>query len=67
VIDESNRQLEKQNEQRSSTLRGITIDRSNEDTNAFDSIRFNLESDSHVIDESELHREKQKEPIISTE
>jgi hypothetical protein len=53
VIDESDLQLEKHDEQRSSTLRGITIDWSDEYENADDSIRVNRESDSNVIDESD--------------
>jgi hypothetical protein len=46
-IDESLRQSEKHDEQRISTLRGISIDSSEEDENAFDSICFNLEFDSN--------------------
>jgi hypothetical protein len=37
-----------------STFRGITIDLRFEYENAFDSIRFNDESDSNEIDESDL-------------
>jgi Fe-S cluster assembly iron-binding protein IscA len=48
-----------------STLRGITIDFSEELENAWDSIRFNLESDSIEIDESDLQLEKQDELRIS--
>jgi hypothetical protein len=36
------------------TLRGITIDSSDEWENAEDSIRVNLEFDSNEIDESDL-------------
>jgi hypothetical protein len=35
------------------TLRGISIDSSDENENAFDSIRINLEFDSNEIDESD--------------
>jgi hypothetical protein len=35
------------------TLEGITIDSSDEDENAEDSIRINCESDSNEIDESD--------------
>jgi hypothetical protein len=48
------------------TLRGITIDWSDEDENADDSIRFNLEFDSNEIDESDLHCEKHDEQRLST-
>jgi hypothetical protein len=48
------------------TFRGITIDWSDEDENAFDSIRVNLESDSNVIVESDQQFEKHHEQIIST-
>jgi hypothetical protein len=66
VIDDSDLQLEKHDEQRISTLRGITIDRSDEDENANDSIRVNLESDSNVINESESQFEKHDEQRSST-
>jgi hypothetical protein len=66
VIDENDSQLEKHDEQRSSTFRGITIDSSDEYENAFDSIRVNLESDSNVIDESDLQFEKHDEQRSST-
>jgi hypothetical protein len=52
VIDESDLQDEKHDEQRTSTFRGITIVSSDEDRNASDSIRVNLDSDSNMIDES---------------
>jgi hypothetical protein len=58
-------QCEKQNEQRISTFRGITIDESDENENAFDSIRVNRESDSNVIDESDRQYEKHDEQRIS--
>jgi hypothetical protein len=48
------------------TFRGITIDWSYEYENAYDSIRVKCEFDSNVIDESELHLEKQHDPRIST-
>jgi hypothetical protein len=48
------------------TLRGIIIDRSDEYENVSDSIRVNLESDSNVIDESDLHLEKHDEQRSST-
>jgi hypothetical protein len=66
VIDESEQQSEKHDEQRTSTLRGITIVRSDDDENAFDSIRVNLDSDSNVIDESDLQSEKHDEQRTST-
>jgi hypothetical protein len=53
VIDESDLQYEKQSEPRISIFRGIMIDLSDDDENARDSIRFNCEFDSNVIDESE--------------
>jgi hypothetical protein len=65
-IDESDLQTEKQPEPRISTVRGITIDLSEELENASDSIRFNLESNSIEIDESDPQPEKQLEPRIST-
>jgi hypothetical protein len=48
------------------TFCGITIDLSDEDENAFDSIRVKREFDSNVIDESHLHHEKHFDPRIST-
>jgi hypothetical protein len=47
-------------------LFGIKIDRSDEDENAFDSIRVNCEFDSNVIDESDKQYEKHFDPRIST-
>jgi hypothetical protein len=47
-------------------VEGILIDLSDENENADDSIRINLEFDSNVIDESDLPNEKHSEPIIST-
>jgi hypothetical protein len=66
VIDESDLQLEKQFDPRISKLLGITIDWSDEDENAFDSIRVNCEFDSNVIDESESQNAKHFDPTIST-
>jgi hypothetical protein len=63
-IDES-LENEKHDEQRISTLRGITIDRSEEDENADDSIRVNTEFDSNEIDENS-DNEKHDEQRIST-
>jgi hypothetical protein len=54
-----------QNEPRISTLFGISIDRSDEDENASDSIRVNRELDSNEIDVSDLHFEKHDEPRTS--
>jgi hypothetical protein len=48
------------------TLRGITIDSSEEYENADDSIRFKTEFDSNEIDESLQHGEKHDEQRIST-
>jgi hypothetical protein len=42
------------------------IDVSDDDENADDSIRFNREFDSNVIDESDLQSEKQFDLRIST-
>jgi hypothetical protein len=47
-------------------VEGINIDSSNEYSNAFDSIRVNLEFDSNEIDESDRQNEKHDEPRIST-
>jgi hypothetical protein len=66
VIDESDLQREKHSDPRISTLRGIKIDRSDEQENAPDSIRVKREFDSNVIDESELQDEKHFDPRIST-
>jgi hypothetical protein len=48
------------------TLRGITIDRSDEGENANDSIRVNREFDSNEIDESDLYDKKHDEQKSST-
>jgi hypothetical protein len=53
VIDESDSQNEKHSDPRISTLRGITIDESDDKQNARDSIRVKCESDSNVIDKSD--------------
>jgi hypothetical protein len=66
VIDESDLQFAKHDDPRISTLRGITIDRSDEYENADDSIRVNRESVSNVIDESDSHPRKHDDPMIST-
>jgi hypothetical protein len=65
-IDESDPQDEKDDEQRISTEHGITIDRSVEFENAFDSIRFYDDGDSNEIDETDLQYEKHNDPIIVT-
>jgi hypothetical protein len=65
-IDESDLQRLKQDEPRTSTLRGITMDGREEPENAEDSIRRNNESDSIETGESDPQQEKQKEPRIST-
>jgi hypothetical protein len=57
---------QKHDEPRISTLFGITIDSSDEDENAEDSIRVNRELDLNEIDVSDLHEEKHDEPRIST-
>jgi capsule polysaccharide export protein KpsE/RkpR len=54
VTDESEKQYEKQFDSRISRFLGITIDGSDEDENAYDSIRVKCEFDSNVIDESDL-------------
>jgi hypothetical protein len=46
-------------------VEGITIDRSDEFENAYDSICVNREFDSNEIDESDSQHEKQDEPRIS--
>jgi hypothetical protein len=49
------------------TFRGSMIDLSDDDNeNADDSIRFNRESDSNAIDESDLRNENHFGPRIST-
>jgi hypothetical protein len=64
-IDESDRQLEKHFDPRSSTLFGIKIDSSDEDENASDSIHVNREGNSNEFDESDSQYEKQLEPRSS--
>jgi hypothetical protein len=63
---ESEEQDEKHFDPRISTFRGIKIDSSDEDENAFNSIRVKCEFDSNVIDESDLQCEKHFDPTIST-
>jgi hypothetical protein len=58
-------QLEKHEEQRISTLRGIVIDLKAEPENAYDSMRLSRESFSNEIDESELQHEKHEEERTS--
>jgi hypothetical protein len=65
-IDESDLQDEKHDEQRISTLDGITIDLSDANKNADDSIRANREFDSNDIDENDSQNEKHSEQRIST-
>jgi hypothetical protein len=60
-IDESDLHCEKHCDPRILTLRGIKIDRSDEDENASDSIRVKREFDSNVADESDLQYEKHSE------
>jgi hypothetical protein len=45
-------------------VEGITIDSSDENENANDSIRVNCELDSNEIDESDLQDDKHFEPRI---
>jgi hypothetical protein len=47
------------------TLDGITIDSSDDDENALDSIRRKREFDSNEIDERDSHVEKLDDPRIS--
>jgi hypothetical protein len=65
-IDENNSQYEKHLEPIISTVQGITIDSSDENENASDSIRVNREFEANVIDESEPQDEKHFDPRIST-
>jgi hypothetical protein len=53
VINESDLQFEKHFGLTISTLRGISIDRSDDCQNVSDSIRVKCEFDSNVIDESD--------------
>jgi hypothetical protein len=66
VIDESDWQCEKLFDPTISIFLGIKIDSSDENENAFESIRVKHEFDSNVIDESDLPFEKQDDPRIST-
>jgi hypothetical protein len=56
----------KQYHPRISTFRGISIDLSDYDENADDSIRVNREFDLNEIDESDSHSQKHDDPKIST-
>jgi predicted nucleic acid-binding Zn-ribbon protein len=56
----------KQDRPRISTLYGITIDLSDEDANASDSIRIKRDGDSNEIDERDLQDEKQDDSRSST-
>jgi hypothetical protein len=47
------------------TIEGIATERTSVPKSARASIRFNLESDSNEIDESDSHDEKHDEPRIS--
>jgi hypothetical protein len=57
---------EKHDDPRISTLLGITIDSSDENENAEDSIRVNRDFDSNEIDLRNLHFKKKDDPRIST-
>jgi hypothetical protein len=62
VIDESDSQSEKHDEQRNWTWRGIVIDsREEHDENAYDLMHVNSESVSNEIDENDLHSKKHDE------
>jgi hypothetical protein len=65
VIHSSDRQWKKHFEQTTSTELGITMDLSDEDENAEDSIRFSDDGLSNVTDSSESQSEKQFEQRIS--
>jgi hypothetical protein len=60
-IDENGRHASKQTDPRTSALPGITIDFSEEDRNARNSIRVNREFDSDEIDASDVQNEKQND------
>jgi hypothetical protein len=60
-IDENDLDNEKHDEQRISTLDGITIDWRNDEENANDSIRVNRDFDSNEMEESDLQFEKHSE------
>jgi hypothetical protein len=66
LIDESEPQFRKHLDPRISTFLGIKIDRSDNRSNASDSIRVKCEFDSNEIDESEKQYKKHNDPIIST-
>jgi hypothetical protein len=65
-MDERDPHSEKHDDPIISTFRGISIDVSDDDENASDSIRVNRELDSNEIDKKNLHEEKHDDPIIST-
>jgi hypothetical protein len=65
-IDESDSQQEKHDSPRFSTLRGMTIDFSEQNRNAQDSMFFSCEFDSKETDESDLQCEKHFKQRIST-
>jgi hypothetical protein len=65
-MDESDLQFEKQNDPRISTFRGISIDLSDDPSNAHDSIRINREFDSNEMDESDLQHAKHDDARTST-
>jgi hypothetical protein len=67
VIDESDWQYQKHDEQRIATFRGIIIDWSDDDENADDSIRVNLESDSNVIDENDRRTVRSAKVTLSSD
>jgi hypothetical protein len=65
-MDESDLQSEKHPEQRISTLRGISMDGSDEDEKADDSMILSRESDSNNNDDRDEQWAKHDEQRIST-
>jgi hypothetical protein len=65
-IEESELHLEKHDDPRISTFRGISIDSSDENENARGSILVNRELDSNEADESDLQLEKDNDRRNST-
>jgi Flp pilus assembly protein TadD len=65
-MNESNLQQQKHDNPRTSTFRGISIERRNEYENAYDSIRISCEMDSNENDESDRHIENADDPRMST-
>jgi hypothetical protein len=59
VINENDPKNAKHPKARISTLRGINIDRSDENENAYESMCLNCEFDSKLIDESDSQFVKQ--------